>query len=129
MASPDDRRYAETHEWHHPQGDTVVIGLTRFAVNELTDITFVDILKSDGQIKAGESFGEIESVKATSELYSGIDGEIVAVNDQAIDTPAVINEDPHDQGWLIKVKPADPAQLDKLMTAQQYDETHPDGCC
>lgn len=122
MASPDDRRYTETHEWHKIEGDHVTIGLTRFAVDELTDITYVDFAKPKGPIKAGESFGEIESVKATSELYSGIDGAVTAVNQAVVDNPVVINQDPFGQGWLIQIKPANPAQLEKLMTAQQYDQ-------
>ena len=79
MASPADRRYLESHEWHKAEGDLVVIGVSQFAVDELTDITYLDIKKKAGEIKAGQSFGEIESVKATSELYCGIDGTIVAV--------------------------------------------------
>ena len=80
MASPNDRRYAPTHEWHKREGGFVIVGLSKFAVDELTDVTFVDIRKTSGNIKAGESFGEIESVKATSELYCGIDGTIVEIN-------------------------------------------------
>ena len=124
MASKDDRKYLESHEWHKPEGDLVVIGISAFAVEELTDITFLEILKTDGAIKAGETFGEIESVKATSELYCGIDGEIVEVNDALVDTPETINEDPWDAGWLIKVKPANTSQLDGLMDAAAYDGAH-----
>ena len=76
MASPDDRRYTETHEWHKLDGDSVTVGLTKFAVEELTDITFVDIVKQTGPVARSEVFGEIESVKATSEIYSGIDGVV-----------------------------------------------------
>lgn len=122
MASPTDRRYLQTHEWHKMEGDTVAIGISQFAVDELTDITFLDIKKTSGPIKAGESFGEIESVKATSEVYSGIDGEVVEVNQAVIDNPALINEDPYDKGWLIKVRPSDAGQLDKLLTAADYDK-------
>jgi len=122
MASPDDRRYLETHEWHQAQGDVITIGLSRFAVDELTDITFVDITKTQGPISAGQEFGEIESVKATSDLYSGVEGQIVDVNQQAIDNPAIINQDPFDQGWLIKVKISQPSQLDALLDAQAYDK-------
>ncbi len=121
MASPDDRRYASTHEWHKPDGDLVIVGISQFAVDELTDVTYVDIVKTEGEIKAGETFGEVESVKATSDLYCGIDGEIVEVNEAPIDDPTVINKDPFGEGWLIKVKPADPAQLDALMDATAYD--------
>lgn len=122
MSSPTDRRYTPTHEWHKPEADLVVVGLTRFAVDELTDITFLDIRKSSGAIKKGESFGEIESVKTTSELYSGIDGTVVAVNDAAVKNPAVINEDPFGAGWLIKIKPADAKAVDGLLDAKTYDQ-------
>lgn len=119
-ASPSDRRYLETHEWHKPEGGLVVIGVSKFAVDELTDITFLDIKKKSGAIKAGDSFGEIESVKATSELYCGIDGTVEAVNQAVLDNPAIINEDPYEKGWLIKIRPTNPGQLDKLLTADAY---------
>ncbi len=124
MASPDDRRYSPTHEWHKLEGDTVVVGISQFAVDELTDVTYVDFRKTSGPIKQGESFGEIESVKTTSEIYSGIDGEVVEVNQEAVDNPAIINEDPYGKGWLIRIKPADASQLEKLLDAASYDSGH-----
>ena len=124
MSSPSDRRYLQTHEWHKLEADTVTIGISQFAVDELTDITFLDIKKKAGPIKAGESFGEIESVKATSDLYSGVDGTIVEVNQAAVSDPAIINQDPHGKGWLVKVRANDPGQLNKLMSAADYDKTH-----
>ena len=122
MASPDDRRYSQTHEWYKPDGELVTVGISQFAVDELTDITFLEILTPEGQLGKGEAFGEIESVKATSEVYSALDGEVVAVNQEALDNPAILNEDPYDKGWLIQVRPSDPAQLEALMTAEQYDQ-------
>ena len=124
MAAPNDRRYIATHEWHKPEDDLVVVGISQFAVDELTDITFLDIRKKAGPIKKGESFGEIESVKATSELYSGIDGTVVAVNDAALANPALINEDPYAKGWMIKIKPADAKQLGTLLSADDYNKQH-----
>ncbi len=124
MASPNDRRYSQTHEWHKPEDGLVTIGLTRFAVNELTDITYVDITKLQGAINAGESFGEIESVKATSDLYCGIDGVVVSINHEVVENPAIVNQDPYERGWLIKVEPSDPVQLEMLSSARDYDETH-----
>jgi len=124
MASPSDRRYLESHEWHQPQGDVVVIGISQFAVDELTDITYVDVKKKSGPIKAGETFGEIESVKATSDIYCGIDGTVVAVNQKVIDDPSLVNKDPYGEAWLIKVKPADASQLDKLQSSADYDKAH-----
>lgn len=126
-ASPADCRFIESHEWHKTEGDTVTIGISRFAVDELTDVTYVELPEVGDTVEAGESFGEIESVKATSDLYSGISGEVVAINDAAIDDPAAINDDPFGAGWLIKVKPADPSQLDALMDAATYDDKYPVG--
>ena len=124
MPSPADRRYTSSHEWHKPEAGQVLVGISEFAVKELTDITFLDIKKKSGSIKAGESFGEIESVKATSELYCAIDGTIVAFNQEVIDNPAIINEDPYGKGWLIKVAPSNAGQIDTLQTAADYDKKH-----
>ncbi len=120
MASPNDRRYLKTHEWHKLENGLITIGVSQFAVDELTDITFLDVKKKSGPIKAGESFGEIESVKATSELYAGIDGTVAAVNQEAISNPAIINQDPYGKGWLFKLKISDPGQLDELLTPEEY---------
>lgn len=124
MTSPDDRRYRESHEWHKSEGDVVAIGITRFAVEELTDITYLEVTTPSGPIKAGECFGEIESVKTTSELYSGVDGEVIAVNQDVIDQPEIINQDPYERGWIIKVRATDIRQLDALLAAQEYDSRH-----
>jgi len=124
MAAPADRKYASTHEWHKTEGDVVVIGITQHAVDELADITFVELPAAGKKISAGASFGEIESVKATSELYSGIAGEIVASNAALKDDPSLVNQDPYGKGWLVKVKPANPAELDALMSADQYNAKH-----
>ena len=124
MASPDNRRYLESHEWHLPEGDLVVIGVSAFAVDELSDVTYIEFARSSGAIAAGETFGEIESVKATSDLYCGIDGEVVEVNAAVQDNPALVNEQPFGGGWLIKVRPRDVSQLDGLKSAAEYDADH-----
>lgn len=124
MASPDDRRYLDSHEWHKLEGDLVVIGVSAFAVEELTDITYLEVSVDSGSIAAGETFGEIESVKATSDLYCGIDGEVVEVNPEVSDNPALVNDDPFGAAWIIKVKPSDPAQLESLKSAADYDANH-----
>lgn len=124
MGSPSDRKYAESHEWHKTEGGLVAVGISQFAVDELTDVTFVEILKKSGQIKQGQSFGEVESVKATSEIYSAIDGEIVEVNQAVVDNPGLLNEDPWTQGWLVKIKPSNTDQLGSLMDAAAYDQKH-----
>jgi glycine cleavage system H protein len=120
MPSPADRRYLESHEWHKPEGDQVVIGLSQFAVDELTDVTFVDLPSVGKKISPDKSWGEIESVKATSELYTGVAGEVVAVNQAVKDDPSLINRDPFGAAWLIKVKAPD-ADLSKLLSAADYD--------
>ena len=123
MASPDDRRYIDTHEWHKLEEDLITIGLSRFAVDQLTDITYVEIQCQNGQIAAGDALGEIESVKATSEIFCGIDGTVTEVNAAVMDDPSIINAAPCGAGWLVKVRPADASQIDTLMTAEAYD-TH-----
>ena len=122
MSSPTDRRYLESHEWHKLDGDVVTIGISKFAVDELTDITYIELARTEGQIEAGESFGEVESVKATSDLYSGVSGEIIEVNQDAVDNPAVLNDDPYEAGWLLKVRVPDTAEYDGLLSAADYDE-------
>ena len=121
MASKSDRTYLESHEWHKVEGDLVVIGISEHAVEELADITFIEYAKESGSIAAGDSFGEIESVKATSELYCGIDGEIVEVNSELVDAPQTVNDDPWDKGWMIKIKPSNPDQVNSLLSQADYD--------
>ena len=121
MASKTDRTYLESHEWPKLDGDLVVIGISQHAVDELSDITFIEYAKESGSISAGDSFGEIESVKATSELYCGIDGEVVQVNNELVDSPQTVNDDPWDAGWMIKVKPSNPEQVKSLLSAEDYD--------
>ena len=120
MPAPTDRRYLETHEWHKPQGDTVTIGITQFAADELTDITFVQLPKVGAKVTANKAFGEIESVKATSDLYSGVSGEVVAVNDGLSSEPGLVNRDPYEAGWMIKIKATDPSELTKLLSTEDY---------
>lgn len=122
MASPADRRYLESHEWHKPEGGVVVVGISQFAVDELTDITYVDVKKKSGAIKAGETLGEIESVKATSDIYCGISGTVVAFNQAVIDDPSLINKDPYGAGWLIKVQPSNAGEIEKLLPSDKYDQ-------
>jgi len=121
VASPDDRRYSETHEWFLADGDTVTMGITKFAADELTDVTFVDLPAAGTRVAAGKPFGEIESVKATSELNTAVDGEIVEVNERLADEPGLINSSPFDEGWMIRVRADSLAPLDALMSAAEYD--------
>ena len=120
MTTPSDRRYLATHEWHKLDGSTVTIGLTQFAADELTDVTFVSLPKVGDAVKAGSRFGEIESVKATSDLYSGIDGTVTEINGELTASPGLVNTDPYDKGWMIRVKPANPADVNALLPVDQY---------
>ena len=120
--SPADRRYLPTHEWHRLTDHGLVeIGISAKAVDELTDITYVEVGTDSGPIEAGAAFGEIESVKATSDLYCGVAGEVVEVNSDVIDRPESINDDCYDTGWIIRVRPDNPADLDTLQDAAAYD--------
>lgn len=121
MASPDDRKYAETHEWFLADADTVTMGITKFAAEELTDMTFVDLPAVGTRVAAGTPFGEIESVKATSELNTAVDGEIVEVNERLADEPGLVNSSPFDEGWMIRVRADRLDPLDALMSAAEYD--------
>ncbi len=120
MTAPSDRRYLETHEWHLAQGDTVTIGITQIAADELTDITFVDLPAVGDKIEANKPFGEVESVKATSDLFSGVSGTITAINDTLSTNPGLVNKDPYGDGWMIKLKASDPKQIDGLLASDEY---------
>lgn len=125
MASPTDRVYSETHEWHQTAGEVVTIGLTRFAVDALTDVTYVQMKGAGSAVAAGESVGEVESVKTTSDVYSAVGGEVVEVNGELAENPGLVNSDPYGKGWLIRVRASDRAPLGKLMDAAAYDAAHP----
>ena len=120
MSVPTDRRYLQSHEWHKLDGDTVTIGITQFAADELTDITYVKLPKVGSKVSAGQPFGEIESVKATSDLYSGVSGEVVAVNNALDKDPGSVNRDPYEGAWMIKVRVANRGDLDNLLSLQDY---------
>lgn len=121
MPLPNDYRLLESHEWHQKNADgTITIGITEFAAEELTDITFVAMPKVGQKITAGGRFGEVESVKATSDLYSGVAGEVVAINAELGKDAGLVNREPYTAGWMIKIKPTDPAEFDKLLSAADY---------
>ncbi len=120
-ATPKDRKYSKTHEWFRAEGDTVTIGISKFAADELTDITFVDLPAVGTKLTAGRPFGEIESVKATSDLISSIAGEVTATNPRLANEPELVNNDSFGEGWMIKVRISDPASLAALMDADTYD--------
>jgi glycine cleavage system H protein len=125
MPSPADRQYSSSHEWHKLEGDTLTVGITRFAVDALTDVTYVELKKKGTKLKAGDTIGEVESVKTTSDVYSAAAGEIVDTNAALSDDPSLINSDPYGKGWLVKVKVSDHAGLAGLMNQADYDKQYP----
>ncbi|MEW6250915.1 MAG: glycine cleavage system protein GcvH [Planctomycetota bacterium] len=122
MAVPNDRRYSQTHEWFKAEGDTVTVGITQFAADELTDITYVDLPKVGAQVQGGSHFGEVESVKATSELYSAVSGDVTAVNKRLADEPGLLNSDPFGEGWLLKLRVKDLRPLENLLDGPAYEK-------
>ncbi len=122
MAHPSDRKYSNEHEWVVVDGDVATVGISEFAQHQLGEVVYVDLPSAGDNVAAGETFGEIESVKSVSELYAPVSGEIVAVNDALGDTPETVNADPHGEGWMVKIKLADAAQYDDLMSAEDYDD-------
>jgi len=120
-----DLRYNDSHEWHKLDGETVTLGLSRFAIDELTDVTFIELPEVGEQVDAGSAIGEVESVKATSEIYTGVSGKVLAVNEEVVEDPSILNEDPYEKGWLLKIEAADASELDKLMDAETYEQKYP----
>lgn len=122
MSTPKELRYSEEHEWVKEEGGTYRIGITHFAQSELGDIVFVELPEAGDEIKAGEPFGSVESVKTVSELYAPVTGKVVEVNEELEDSPELVNESPYEQAWMVVVEVADKAEFEGLMTAEQYDK-------
>lgn len=118
---PSDLKYDKEHEWVRVEGDVAVVGISHFAQDQLGEVVYVDMPSVGDAVSAGETFGEIESVKSVSELYAPVSGEIVEVNSALDDAPEVVNEDPYGEGWMIKVKMADASQVDEMMAAEEYE--------
>lgn len=121
MAHPSDRQYSKEHEWVVVDGDVATIGISSFAQDQLGEVVYVDLPSEGDSVAAGDTFGEIESVKSVSELYAPVTGEIVAVNDSLGDAPETVNADPHGDGWMIKVRLEDASEVEGLMAAEEYD--------
>ncbi len=122
MEFPDDRKYTETHEWAKQHGNLVRVGITRFAVEQLGDVIFLDLPDPSTHVTQGAAFGEIESVKAVSDLISPLSGDIIEVNEKLLDDYDAIADDPYEAAWMIAVAPADPGEMDKLLSAAAYAE-------
>lgn len=121
MPYPATYRYTKDHEWIHADGSVATIGITDYAQHELGDVVFVELPKPGTKIETGKSFGTVESVKAVSEIYAPASGEVVEANAALNDTPEKINSDPHGAAWLIKIRPANPAEISALMDAKAYE--------
>ena len=117
---PDELRYTRDHEWVKIEGDTGTVGITDHAHSELGDIVFVDLPEAGSTVGQGDEFGTVESVKAVSELYCPLSGEVLEVNPALEDTPELVNQDAYGEGWMVKIRLSDTAQLEELMDAGQY---------
>jgi glycine cleavage system H protein len=120
MSVPAELKYTTEHEWIRVEGDEIVIGVTEFAQGELGDVVFIEIETEGETLSIGDTFGTIEAVKTVSDLYMPVDGEVVKVNPALEDTPELVNSEPFEGGWMIRVKMDDPSQLDALMSADEY---------
>lgn len=119
---PEDVRYTKDHEWARKSGDNVTIGISDFAQDQLGDIVFVELPEAGDSFAAGDEFGTVESVKAVSELYMPLGGEVVAINADLEEAPELVNNAPYDKGWMLEIKPSDPAEIDQLMDQAAYLE-------
>lgn len=115
-------KYTKEHEWMKVEGDTAIEGLSDYAQSELSDIVMVELPAVGKKVKAGDAVGTIEAVKAVSDLYAGLSGEVTEVNDKVVSDPALINKDPYGEGWLYKIKIEDAKEADNLLTPEQYKE-------
>ena len=122
MSYPNNRKYTKEHEWVLVEGGTGTVGITDHAQEELGDIVFVNLPKLGSRTEKGQSFGSVESVKAVSDIYSPVSGEVTAINDLLSSTPEKLNEDPHGAAWLIKLKLSAPAEVDDLLSADDYQK-------
>ncbi|MRR11790.1 glycine cleavage system protein GcvH [bacterium] len=118
---PKELKYDREHEWVRMEGDVAVIGISDFAQDQLGEVVYVDLPSAGDTLSAGDSFGEVESVKSVSELFTPVSGEILEVNDVLDDAPETVNEDPYGDGWMIKVRLSDPSEVDGLMDAAGYE--------
>jgi glycine cleavage system H protein len=120
--TPEDSRYAKSHEYVHVEGDIGTVGITDYAQKELGDVVFVELPQVGAQLEAGDELGSIESVKAVSELFSPVSGEVTEVNERLRDQPELVNTDPYGDGWMIKIRLSDATEADELMGAEEYEE-------
>jgi glycine cleavage system H protein len=119
---PENLHYSKDHEWVRVEGDVAVIGITDHAQEQLGDVVYVELPKPGEEFAANESFGSVESVKAVSEIFTPVSGQIAEVNDSLNDEPEKVNNDPYNDGWMIKMKMKSPGEVDSLLTAAEYED-------
>ena len=124
---PGDLRYTSDHEWVRVEGDVVVVGITQFAADQLGDIVFVELPAVGRALKAHATFGVVESVKAVSDLFAPIGGEVLAANDALAAGPELVNSDPYGTGWMLRLRPTDAAEIDALLDAAAYEQVVAEG--
>lgn len=122
MAAPADLRYTKTHEWVRVDGEVATIGISDYASTELGDITFVELPEVGDSISQAQPFGVVESVKAASDVYAPVDGEVIEANDDVVAAPDLVNASPYERAWLVKVRLTNPEQVDALLDAATYDQ-------
>lgn len=120
MNFPEELRYTKDHEWIRLEGDTATVGITDYAQRELGDIVYVDVEKDGEEVDADDTFGSVEAVKTVSDLFMPVSGEIIEINEALEDEPELVNSDPYGKGWIIKIKVADAADVEKLLSSEDY---------
>jgi glycine cleavage system H protein len=119
---PDDLHYSKDHEWVRVDGNVAIVGITDYAQDSLGDVVYVELPKVGDDFAANESFGSVESVKAVSEVFSPVSGEIVGINEALADTPEKVNQDPYGDGWMIRVQMSNSGEVDSMLTAAEYED-------
>lgn len=119
---PEDLHYSKDHEWLRVEGNVAVVGITDYAQDSLGDVVYVELPKPGDEFAANESFGSIESVKAVSEVFSPVSGEVVGIHETLADEPEKVNQDPYGEGWMIHIKMSKPGEVDSLLTAAEYED-------
>ena len=119
---PEDLHYSKDHEWVRVEGGEAIIGITDYAQNSLGDVVYVELPKAGDEFAANESFGSVESVKAVSEVFTPVAGIVAKINESLADEPEVVNSDPYGEGWMIRIKMANPGEVDSLLTAAEYED-------
>ena len=119
---PDDLHYSKDHEWVRVDGNVAVVGITDYAQDSLGDVVYVELPKAGDEFAANESFGSVESVKAVSEVFCPVSGEVIGINDSLNDAPEKVNQDPYGEGWMIRVAMSNPGEVDSMLTAAEYED-------